>query len=156
MLRAEGVHCAYDGTVVLEGATVPLAPGEFVAVVGPNGSGKSTLVRTLSRTLKPRSGSVTLDGRDLYAIGAREAARAIAVVPQEAALDFEFTCHEVTMMGRHPHLGRFDAERPADYDAVRRAMERTDSWALRERPVTELSGGERRRGSIARGGAAGR
>jgi iron complex transport system ATP-binding protein len=149
-LKAEAVSCAYDGAVVLEGATVPLSPGEFVAVVGPNGAGKSTLVRTMSRTLAPRAGRVSLDGRDLYALRAREAARAIAVVPQEASLDFEFTCHEVAMMGRHPHLGRFDTERPADYDAVRRAMERTDSWSLRDRAVTELSGGERRRVLLAR------
>ncbi len=150
MLKAESVSCAYDGAVVLDGATVPLSAGEFVAVVGPNGSGKSTLVRAMSRTLKPHQGRVTLDGRDLYALGAREAARAIAVVPQEAVLDFEFTCHEVAMMGRHPHLGRFDAERAADYEAVQHAMERTDSWSLRERPVTELSGGERRRVLLAR------
>jgi iron complex transport system ATP-binding protein len=150
MLKAEAISCAYDGAVVLEGATVPLSPGEFVAVVGPNGSGKSTLVRAMSRTLRPRTGRVLLDDRDLYALGAREAALAIAVVPQEALIDFDFSCAEIAMMGRHAHLGPFDTERAGDVEAVRSAMEKTDTWTLRERAITELSGGERRRVLLAR------
>jgi iron complex transport system ATP-binding protein len=150
MLRAETVSCAYDGATVLAGATVALAPGEFVAVLGPNGSGKSTLLRAMSRALRPRQGRVTLDGADLYATPARAAARAIAVVPQEAPFDFEFTAREAVLMGRHPHLGPLDAERERDVAVARGAMERTGTWDLRDRPVTELSGGERRRVLLAR------
>src|SRR5688572_16166300 len=53
-------------------------------------------------------------------------------------------------MGRHPHLGRFDVESDRDRSAARAAMERTGTWELRKRPVTELSGGERRRVLLAR------
>jgi iron complex transport system ATP-binding protein len=151
MLVAGSVRCAYDGRDVLGGVSLCVGPGEFVALVGPNGSGKSTLLRTLSRTLRPREGSVTLDGRDLYGgLDAREAARAIAVVPQETPFDFEFSAYEVVMMGRHPHLGRFEPEEGAHAGAARAAMEATGTWEFRDRPVTELSGGERRRVLVAR------
>jgi iron complex transport system ATP-binding protein len=94
---------------------------------------------------------VLLDGRDLYReTDARTAARALAVVPQDAPVEFEFLVEEIVLMGRHPHLGRFDVETSRDREAARRAMERTGTWELRGRPVTELSGGERRRVLLAR------
>jgi iron complex transport system ATP-binding protein len=150
MLEATGIACAYDGTDVLSDVTLRLSPGDFVAVAGPNGSGKSTLIRALSRVLRPRLGSAMLDGRDLYALPARESARAIAVLPQESSIEFEFTCEEVVMMGRAPHLGRFETESERDRAVVREAMERTSTWDLRARPVVELSGGERQRVLLAR------
>jgi iron complex transport system ATP-binding protein len=150
MLEAAAIACAYGGEEVLSDVTLRLAPGEFVAVAGPNGSGKSTLVRALSRVLRPRAGSVLLQGGNLYEMPARESARAIAVVPQETPLEFDFTCEEVVLMGRAPHLGRFQAEREEDLGAAHEAMERTGTWELRRRSILELSGGERQRVVLAR------
>lgn len=151
MLKLEEVSAAYDGATVLAGATLEVRPGELVAVAGPNGSGKTTLLRTAARSLAPRAGRVLLDGRDLYReTVAAEAARSIAVVPQDAVIDFDFLVEEIVLMGRHPHLGRFDVESDADRAAARSAMERTGTLDLRDRPVTELSGGERRRVLLAR------
>jgi iron complex transport system ATP-binding protein len=149
-LEATGIACAYDGADVLSDVTLALSPGDFVAVAGPNGSGKSTLIRALSRVLRPRLGSALLDGQDLYALAARDSARAIAVLPQESSIEFEFTCEEVVMMGRAPHLGRFETESERDRSVVREAMERTSTWELRSRPIVELSGGERQRVLLAR------
>jgi iron complex transport system ATP-binding protein len=104
----------------------------------------------MSRVLKPRLGSTLLDGRDLYALPARESARAIAVVPQDAPIDFDFTCGEIVLMGRAPHLDRFAGESEADRAATREAMERTGTWDLRARSILELSGGERQRVVVAR------
>jgi len=150
ILEVAGVSCAYDGTDVLADVTLRVEPGQFVAVAGPNGSGKSTLLRAMSRVLRPRLGSALLDGRDLYALPARESARAIGVVPQESLLDFEFTVEEVVLMGRAPHLGRFQSEGERDRVVVREAMERTGTWDLRARSILELSGGERQRVVLAR------
>src|SRR6185295_18335447 len=124
ILEVSGIACAYDGTDVLSDVTVRLSPGDFTAVAGPNGSGKSTLIRAL----RPRLGSALLEGQDLYALPARDSARAIAVLPQESALEFEFSCEEVVLMGRAPHLGRFETESERDRAVVREAMERTSTW----------------------------
>lgn len=149
-LEVEGISCTYGAADVLREVTLRLEPGDFTAVVGPNGSGKSTLVRAMSRVLRPRLGRALLEGRDLYALPAREGARSIAVVPQETPLDFDFTCEEVVLMGRAPHLGRFAPEGARDREVVREAMDRTGCGEFRERSVRELSGGERQRVLIAR------
>jgi iron complex transport system ATP-binding protein len=149
-LEAQDVSCGYGGEDVLRGVTIGIRPGELVAVAGPNGSGKSTLVRVLSRVLAPRQGRVELEGRDLYGMPPRDCARALAVLPQESAIEFEFTCVEVVELGRAPHLGRFQSEREEDRAAVRSAMERTGTWDLRDRSIVELSGGERQRVFLAR------
>lgn len=139
------------GTRVLDGLTLSIRAGEHTAILGPNGAGKSTLLRALSRVLPPKSGRVLLDERDLYReVDARTSARSIAFVPQELPMAFEFTCHEIVLMGRAPHLGWFGDESVRDHEIVRRSMERTETWGLRSRPVTELSGGERRRVALAR------
>jgi iron complex transport system ATP-binding protein len=151
MLELESVSCSYDGADALAGATLDVGPGELIAVAGPNGSGKTTLLRAAARALPPRAGRVLLDGRDLYGeTSAASAARAIAVVPQEIAIDFEFLVEEVVLMGRHPHLGRFDVASHRDREVARSTMERTGTLDLAGRPVTELSGGERRRVLLAR------
>jgi len=150
ILEVSGIACAYDGTDVLSDVTVRLSPGDFVAVAGPNGSGKSTLIRALSRVLRPRLGSALLEGDDLYAVPARRSAQAIAVLPQETSVEFEFTCEEVVLMGRAPHLGRFESEGERDRKVVQEAMERTSTWDLRKRAIVELSGGERQRVLLAR------
>src|SRR5262247_401242 len=150
ILEVAGIACAYDGADVLTDVTVRLSPGDFTAVAGPNGSGKSTLIRAMSRVLRPRLGQALLEGQDLYSLPAKRAAQAIAVLPQESTLEFEFSCAEVVRMGRAPHLGRFETESERDRMVVREAMERTSTWELRQRAVLELSGGERQRVLLAR------
>lgn len=150
MLEVSGIACGYDGGDVLSDVSLRLAPGDFVAVAGPNGSGKSTLIRAMSRVLRPRRGVATLDGSDLYELPARRSAQAIAVLPQETPLDFEFSCEEIVLMGRAPHLGRFETETERDRAVVREAMERTSTWDLRHRSIVDLSGGERQRVLLAR------
>lgn len=150
MLEVSGIACGYDGADVLSDVTLRLAPGDFVAVAGPNGSGKSTLIRALSRVLRPRRGTATLEGADLYELPPRRSAQAIAVLPQETSLEFDFSCEEIVLMGRAPHLGRFETESERDRAIVREAMERTSTWELRHRTIVELSGGERQRVLLAR------
>ncbi len=150
VLEVSGIACAYDGADVLTDVSLRLSPGDFVAVAGPNGSGKSTLIRALSRVLRPKRGTALLEGADLYEIPARRSAQAIAVLPQESSLEFDFSCEEIVLMGRAPHLGRFETESERDLAVVRDAMERTSTWELRHRPIVELSGGERQRVLLAR------
>jgi len=79
-----------------------------------------------------------------------EAARKMAVVPQETAVNFPFTVEEIIMMGRSPHLGRFQAEGKRDYEITGRSMDLTNTRHLAGRQVTAISGGERQRVIIAK------
>ncbi|HCF51466.1 MAG TPA: heme ABC transporter ATP-binding protein [Syntrophomonas sp.] len=145
-----GVTCGYGSSTVLSDATLQVSKGEFLGIVGPNGSGKSTLLKAMSRVLPPLHGRILLQEEDIYKMRPARAARHLAVVPQEAGLDFPFTVEAVVMMGRIPHLKRFQREGPQDREIVCEALRRTNTLDLAQRLVTELSGGEKQRVLIAR------
>lgn len=147
MLAADGATVVLGGRTVLAGASLALAPGEFLAVLGPNGAGKSTLLRVLSGELRPATGRATLDGLELSRYDAMTLARRRAVLPQSIRLRFSHTAREVVELGRHPHRG---AGRAEDASAVLRAMRRADVAHLDHRDYVTLSGGEQQRVSLAR------
>ena len=144
-LRFDEVSAGYGGRPVVRDVSLRISGGEVVGLVGPNGSGKTTLVRTASRALPPLSGSVSVEGVDPYAISSRRAARMLAVVPQDVAPVFSFTALEVAMMGRSPHRSGWQLGAAEDWARVREAMRTTGVAELADRPLEELSGGERRR-----------
>ena len=149
-LKIEGVDCSYDSVKILENVSFSVQTGNFLGILGPNGSGKTTLLKSISRVLKPRKGAVLLDEINIYKIKPVEVARKLAVVPQESSIGFSFTVQNVVLMGRNPHLGRFESESPEDIAIAKKAMEYTGTLHLANRLVTELSGGERQRVIIAR------
>ncbi len=149
-LRINNIACRYESTSILEDIELSALGGDFIGVIGPNASGKSTLIRSISRTLRPYMGAILLDEKDVYVLPSKEVAKKLAVVPQESVITFAFTALEIVLMGRTPHLGRFDAEDADDLAIARKAMELTNTWHLSERPINELSGGEKQRVIIAR------
>ncbi|HEY6556654.1 MAG TPA: ABC transporter ATP-binding protein [Polyangiaceae bacterium] len=149
-LAAREVTASYRERRVLSNVSLDVRAGEIVAVIGPNGAGKSTLVRVLAGTLRPSTGEVTLEGRDLLTLPRREIARKVAVVPQESSVAFGFTVREVVLMGRAPHQSGLLYPSREDLEALESALRACDLSELADRPLSELSGGERRRVVIAR------
>src|SRR5271157_3469562 len=150
LLNVNGVECRYGSTKILENVSLTMKEGDFVGILGPNGSGKTTLLKSIGRTLKPYKGAVLLDNKDIYSLKSVDVAKQMAVVPQDNAISFNFTALEVVMMGRSPHLTRFEMESEKDMAIARKAMNLTNTWHLAQRPINELSGGERQRVIIAR------
>ena len=154
-LSADHIQIQYtpEAAPVLRQFSLEVKPSEFIGIVGPNGSGKSTLIRALSRALRPSAGAVLLEETDLYrGVSAREAARAIGVVPQDTSVSLDFSVLEVVRMGRAPHLPRrpFATESANDERIVSEALQTARVAELAERPITTLSGGERQRVLFAR------
>ena len=151
LLWADNVSFRYapGAPLVVDGVSIRLASGTLAGILGPNGSGKTTLLRLLSGTRRPTAGRVLLDDQPLAQLSRREAARQIAVVPQETELAFEYTAIEIVLMGRHPHLGLFTVEGPADVRIAEQALAATGSIELAHRPFHQLSGGEKQRVVIA-------
>jgi iron complex transport system ATP-binding protein len=144
-LVVDAVTAGYGSRVVLDQVSLVARPGEFTGLIGPNGSGKTTLVRVASRGLEPRAGSVSIEGRNPYALRARQAARLVAVVPQEVQPAFEYTVLEIVLMGRSPYLSAWGGGGAQDWAQARRAMAAAQVQHLADRPLAELSGGERQR-----------
>jgi len=149
-LKACDIHFYYGAKKILDGISFTAEKGELIGIVGPNGSGKTTLLKVLDGILKPKFGSVYLDGRKIQEMGIDEIARNIAVVPQDLSTDTEFTVFEMVMMGRIPHLGKFSIETIEDEVEVEKWMKLTETLHLADRKMSEISGGERQRVIIAR------
>ncbi len=149
-LRVEDVDACYGAMQVLASINFAAARGEFLGVIGPNGSGKTTLLRTITRILHPTKGAILIDGRSIYSLGTREFSRRFALVPQDTAINFEFSALDIVLMGRNPYLNRWEIEGHRDIEIAKRCMELTNCWHLADRPITELSGGEKQLVVIAR------
>jgi iron complex transport system ATP-binding protein len=150
MIEARSVFFRYHKDWILQDVSFQIERGEFVGVIGPNGSGKTTLLKLLYRLHSPQKGEILYDLVPLNRMNRTDRAARIAVVAQETHLLFPFTALEIVLMGRAPHLGHRMFESEKDLQIARRAMEWTETLAFAERPIDELSGGERKRVFIAK------
>jgi len=141
---------AYNGEPVLDGVDLVVSPGEIVAVIGPNGSGKTTLLRAIAGTIPIRSGDTRVDGTVTAGLSRREAARLMAVVPQDPVIPRGMTCFEYVLLGRTAYIGYLGTESADDRRLALDALERLDAADFAGRPMDRLSGGERQRVVLAR------
>lgn len=152
LLEARSVSYAYTPQqTVLSDVSLAIPDQSVVYLLGHNGCGKTTLLEILSGIRSPQEGSVHLNGHDLYHIPSARRARRVGLVPQMHLPVFAYTVREVVMMGRTPHLRLFGTPGAHDRAIVDAAIEQVGLAALRDRPYTELSGGERQLTLIARG-----
>jgi iron complex transport system ATP-binding protein len=148
MVELHGVRYVAGGATILDGVSAAFRPRAFNVVLGPNGAGKSTLLKAATGLLRPTSGAVTYDGRDVAAIPPGELARTRAVLSQHVELAFPLSVEEVAMMGRYPHFGR--APSPRDREIVAAALEMVGMTERRHQPYPTLSGGEQQKVQLAR------
>jgi iron complex transport system ATP-binding protein len=150
LLSLRSIHAGYGEAEVLRGVSLEVRPGEAWAVLGPNGAGKSTLVRVVMGLVSARSGQVEVAGLRLPGASPAELARQVAWVPQVMDDDSGFTALELALMGRAPHLGRWGLPGARDVERAKRCLEELGVAELADRPLSEVSGGERRRVWLAR------
>ncbi|WP_218002053.1 ATP-binding cassette domain-containing protein [Microtetraspora malaysiensis] len=155
-LRLEGVCAGYparrghSARRVLDGLDATAPPGALTALIGPNGAGKSTLLRTMAGLQPGLAGRVRIDGVAVESVPAAALARRLAVVLTERDLPALLTARELAGLGRHPHTGFTGRLSAADGEIVTWALEAVHAGHLTDRPVTELSDGERQRVLVAR------
>src|SRR5688572_4417044 len=150
LIETRRLSFTIDGAELLRDISLTLNPGEMVGLIGPNGAGKSTLLRVLGGLWSGASGEVLLAGHALKTHSAQQIARLVGHVPQSTAMDFAFTVREVVLMGRSPHLRRFQLEGVEDRRVAEDAMRAMHIADLADRFVNTLSGGERQRVFVAR------
>jgi branched-chain amino acid transport system ATP-binding protein len=148
MLELLDVTVAYGPVVALEGVSLAVADGSITAVLGANGAGKTTLLRTISGLVRPRRGSIRLDGRELTRLVPEDIARlGIAHVPQGQGVLNELSVDENLRLG-----GLFLGDRDGQRQALAQTYELFPALAGRRRlAATTLSGGERQMLAVARG-----
>ncbi|MFJ8910081.1 ABC transporter ATP-binding protein [Amycolatopsis sp. NPDC102389] len=144
-LHADALTLAYDGRTVAEDLGVVIPDRSFTVIVGPNACGKTTLLRALARMLKPRRGSVFLDGQAISSFPAKEVARRLGLLPQSSIAPDGITVADLVARGRYPHQRLLRQWSREDATVVAESMRATGVDDLAERLVDELSGGQRQR-----------
>lgn len=149
-LEAIEVVKKYDGTTVLDGVSLRVARGEFVALVGESGAGKTTLLRAFNRTIEPDGGHVYIGGRDVQDMNPVRIRRAMGYVQQEGGLLPHWNVLRnvalVPWLTKQPEATRMAAR------ALMRVGMPPEEFGTRM--PTELSGGQRQRVALARALAA--
>ncbi len=134
---------------VLKNISFSAEEGVVVSILGPNGAGKSTLLKILLGVLKPWSGEVLFNNRNVLRMNERERARIFSWVPQEAP-NIPLSVYEYVLLGRTPHLGFLSQPSRSDERIVEAILENLGlKWAM-NRPVNSLSGGEKQLVMIAK------
>lgn len=144
-LRADSVVLGYGDRKVISELDLTVPDGKITVIVGPNGCGKSTLLRALARLLRPGSGQVILDGKEIGERPSKQVARMLGLLPQSPLAPEGILVSDLVGRGRHPHQGVFGRWSQQDHRAVAEALEATSTTELAERSVDELSGGQRQR-----------
>jgi iron complex transport system ATP-binding protein len=150
IIRVSELSFGYPGVEVLRELSFEVERGSFLTVAGPNGAGKSTLLNLLCRTLRAKSGSISIDSTPIDSYSTKALAGKVAVVRQEFIPVFGFCVAEVVLMARTQHLDPLGFESKEDHRIAAEALEMTDSAQFASRTLAELSGGERQRVFIAR------
>lgn len=150
LLEVKNLSFAYGKELVLEGIDFTIQKLGLIGIIGPNGSGKSTLLKNISGHYLPCCGGVKVFDKNVSSMSIQDRAKIIGYVPQEIPYEFEFSGYDIVMMGRTPYLRRFQRETIKDISIVREAMNQTNTWNIRHRPISQLSGGERQRVYISR------
>ena len=145
-LEAQNLSGGYGNSPIVEAINLTLQPGEWLTLLGANGSGKSTLLRLMSRILQPQKGVVLLDGKQIHRQSIQEVARQLAILPQQQTIPSGLTVEQLVSLGRAPYQNWWEWELDVEgKQKVEEAMEETGVIQFRDRPVSQLSGGEKQR-----------
>lgn len=148
-ISTETLSLGYGETVIIDELDVAIPKGEITVLIGSNGCGKSTLLRSLARLMKPRGGSVLLEGKAIAKLPTKEVARELAILPQSPSAPEGLTVHQLVKQGRYPYQSWLKQWSKEDEDAVTKALKATKLEEMADRPVDSLSGGQRQRAWIA-------
>lgn len=150
MIKINKLGLAYQDKKVIENLSIDFREGEFCALLGPNGAGKSTLLKAMIGYMEPFAGDVEINGTTIKKWHRQELAKQIAIIPQDFQLQFDYTVEELVLMGRFPYLGYWQNYTKQDREVVVNILHQLDLTSLKNEQYSQLSGGERRRVSIAR------
>ena len=150
MIHLQNLSIGHRGHPILSDISVTFREGELIALLGRNGSGKSTLIRTIAGLLKPVSGKIFVQDRDISTMSRQEIAKLISLSSTSGSRVPHMKCREFAAMGRAPWTNWAGKLLPRDERIVDRAM---DSVGMREYEnmyTDRISDGEYQKMVIAR------
>ena len=149
-LKCTDISYSIKDKIILNNVSIGISGNKFYSILGPNGCGKTTLLKTIYRILKPSSGIILLNNKNIEHIRLKDSAKEMAVVAQFNEINFDCNVKDIVMLGRTPHIGFMQTERQKDYDIVEDALRKVGMLDKSERSYLSLSGGEKQRVALAR------
>jgi len=148
-LHTAQLNIAYVDRLIVEDLNLCVPEGKITALVGANGSGKSTILKAIARIMKPKKGSVFLDGQSIYHQPSKEVAKLLSILPQNPTAPEGLTVGELVSYGRFPYQKGFGNLTQEDKKMIHWAVDVTGMLSFYDRPIDQLSGGQRQRAWIA-------
>ncbi|MCH7322846.1 ABC transporter ATP-binding protein [Solibacillus sp. MA9] len=148
-IETKSLTLSYGDINIIENLDLSIPMNEITVLIGANGCGKSTLLRSIARLLKPKQGSVLLDGSDIFKLSTKQVAKKLSILPQSPVAPEGLTVLQLVKQGRYPHQSWRKQWTPKDEEIVLNALKATGVEHLQDKSVDELSGGQRQRAWIA-------
>ncbi len=139
-----------DSPAVFENISFSIEKGDVLCVLGPNGTGKTTLIKCINGLHKVNEGEVYLNGANIQNLSFRDISRTVGYIPQGHVPSFPFTVFDVVLMGRSPYVNITSSPKEKDREIAMNALETLGIEDLKDKPYTNLSGGERQLVFLAR------
>ena len=150
MLEVKSVSCGYDSEDIVKNVSFKVERGNNLCIVGPNGCGKSTLLKSIANLLDYR-GNITLDSKEMSKLTRKDLAKNVALMSQASNIYFSYTVYETVSLGRYAHIkGVFSKIGKEDDEIILKSIENVGLLDIKDKLITELSGGQLQRVYLAR------
>ena len=141
----------YFDTEIFRNFSLEIDEGETLTILGPNGSGKTTLLKLIQKIILPKSGDIIISGKNINNITNKALSKSTSFVPQIHNQTFPYRVIDFVLMGRNPYISDYSIPKEEDIEIANKVLEEMGLYYLKDRPHTDISGGELRLVLIARG-----
>ena len=149
MLRIEDLSLSYGDKPVVQNLSLRVKKGQVVSIIGPNASGKSSILKSIAGIIKPVSGKIFIEEKDISKMDSKKLAQKVSILLQQNKNPDDMSIEELVYFGRYPHKKWFEGFEASDKKIIEEVMKLTNTFALRDKTLETLSGGERQRAWIA-------
>ena len=150
VFNIKGLTFSYGTNEVIKGLDLSIKQGKVTTLIGANGCGKSTLFNLITKNLRPNSGEIRLEGKDISQVKLKDFARQVAIVHQYNTAPADISVEKLVAFGRTPYHGfGSPSNSEEDEEKIKRALEITNTEKLKDKAVAQLSGGQKQRVWIA-------
>ena len=150
MLEIKNLYSGYDEKDILKDINFKVKNGENLCIVGPNGCGKSTLLKSIANLLEYR-GSVMIDGEEVSSMDRKEFAKKVGLMSQVTQIYFPYTIYDTVALGRYAYSkGAFSKLSKHDEKIILDSIKKVGLLDIKDKLITELSGGQIQRVFLAR------
>lgn len=149
-LSIRNLTLSLNNEEIIKDISFDIKEKELTTVLGLNGAGKTTLIKSIVGLIKPSAGSIHLNHQDANHLSMKKRSKCIAYVPQNTTIEFDYKVFDFVLMGITPHLGVFETPTKKHYQKVHEALIFLNLLDLKEKKMTQISGGERQLVFLAR------